>query len=347
MKKLIIFLMTAALLVLPVRSAAPQGAARSMILLHGPSGRVLAEHNAHKRLPMASTTKIMTALLTLENCSMDDVVEIKGEWTRVEGSSMYLRAGEVCTVRDLLHGLMLSSGNDAALALAGHCAGDEERFVERMNEKAAALGMENTHFANPHGLPEEEHYSSAADMARLMAAAMENEDFRAVVSARYYHREGQSYKNHNKLLWQCEGTTGGKTGYTRVAGRCLVSSCCRNGLELICVTLNDRNDWADHSALYDWGFAGYEGCCIPAGSLVARVPVVGGTAEYAEAVASETLQLCLDRGSQVEQSADLPRFVYAPLSAGSSAGTLHLWIKGSKRAELPLVWAQAVPEVKE
>lgn len=347
MKKLIIFMMTAALLVLPVRSAAPQGAARSMILLHGPSGRVLTEYNAHKRLPMASTTKIMTALLTLESCAMDDEVEIKREWTLVEGSSMYLRCGEVCTVRDLLHGLMLSSGNDAALALAGHCAGDTETFVTRMNEKAASLGMEDTQFANPHGLPAEEHYSSASDMAKLMAAAMENEDFRAVVSARYYHREGQSYKNHNKLLWQCEGTTGGKTGYTRAAGRCLVSSCCRDGLELICVTLNDRSDWADHAALYDWGFSNYEGCCIPGGTLAARVPVVGGNAEYAEAVTAAPLRLCLDRGSNVERTADLPRFLYAPVAKGTVAGTLRIRVDDTEAAALPLIWARDVPEDNE
>ncbi|MBE6970052.1 MAG: D-alanyl-D-alanine carboxypeptidase [Ruminococcaceae bacterium] len=344
MKKFLVFCLTALLLVLPVK-AAPATGAQAMILIHGPSGRVLSSHNAQKRLPMASTTKIMTALLALECCDMDEEVEIKGEWTRAEGSSMYLRSGEVCTVHDLLHGLMLASGNDAALALAGYCAGDAERFVEQMNERAAELGMEDTVFQNPNGLPEEGHYSTASDMAKLMAAAMENEKFRAVVSSRYYSREGHSYKNHNKLLWQCEGITGGKTGYTRAAGRCLVSSCCRDGLELICVTLNDRSDWADHSALYDWGFANYEACHVPRGSLAARVPVVGGAADFVDAVAAGELQLCLDKGSNVKLTADLERFVYAPIKSGAPAGTLHLWVNEMEAAALPLHWAQNVPEV--
>jgi len=346
LKKAFILILTALLLVLPVKAAAPATSAQAMILLHGPSGRVLASHNADKRLPMASTTKIMTALLALECGSPEDEVEIKGEWTGIEGSSMYLRAGEVCTVRDLLHGLMLASGNDAALALAGHCAGDSERFAERMNEKAAELGMRDTVFKNPHGLPAEGHFSTARDMARLMAAAMENDAFRAVVSARYYNREGHSYKNHNKLLWQCEGTTGGKTGYTRAAGRCLVSSCCREGLELICVTLNDRGDWADHAALYDWAFANFEGCHIGRGELAARVPAVGGALPYAEAVAAEELRLCLDKGSKVKLTADLERFIYAPVKGGDPAGTLRLWVNETETAALPLCWAQDVPEVK-
>lgn len=344
MKRILCFCVMAALLLLPVRAAAPGCAAQAMILVHGPSGRVLTSHNAEKVLPMASTTKIMTALVALEHSSLDDEVEIRREWTRTEGSSMYLRPGETCTVRDLLHGLMLSSGNDAALALASHCAGNEERFVAWMNEKAADLGMENTVFQNPHGLPAEGHHSTAGDMARLMAAAMENENFRAIVSARYYHREGQSYKNHNKLLWQCEGCTGGKTGYTRAAGRCLVSSCQREGLELICVTLNDRSDWSDHAALYDWGFANFEGYTLAHRSLAARVPVVGGSADGIDAVTARELRLCLEKGSGVKLTADLPRFVYAPIARGGAAGTLHLWVNNAEAAQLPLYWAQDVSE---
>lgn len=242
MKRLTVFLLAVLLLTQPVRASAELPAADAMILLHGPSGRVLAGKNADARLPMASTTKIMTALLALECCAMDEEVEIRPEWTRVEGSSMYLRGGDICTVGDLIHGLMLSSGNDAALALADICAGDMESFVALMNRRAAELGLTNTHFMNPHGLPAEGHYSSAADMARLMAAAMENETFRAVTASRTYQWGEHSYRNHNKLLWRCEGCTGGKTGYTRAAGRCLVSSCRRDGMELVCVTLNCRGD---------------------------------------------------------------------------------------------------------
>ncbi len=335
--------LAAALLALPVRAAAPGGSAEAMILLHGPSGLVLAARSADARLPMASTTKLMTALVVLEHCDCDAPVTIESDWTRVEGSSMYLRAGETYTVRELLCGLLLCSGNDAATALACFSAGGVEEFAVWMNGKAAELGLANTHFTNPHGLSDAEHYSSARDLALIMAAGLQNPVFREIVGTRTFTSHGLTYRNHNKLLWLCEGATGGKTGYTKAAGRCLVSSCLRDGLELICVTLSDPDDWDDHCALYRWGYEHYRGWSLSAGDVLARVPVISGAAEEAEAAAGQGIELCLPRAAELLLTADLPRFLYAPVTGGAPAGRLCVRSGDCLLAETPLTWAADVP----
>ena len=172
----------------------------------------------------------------------------------IEGSSLYLKAGDTRSVRELLYGLMLRSGNDAAAALAVCCDGSVEAFVARMNTRARELGLRQTHFANPSGLDDEDHYSTARELALLARAAMENRTFREVVSTRSITIDGRTMTNHNKLLWRYEGALGVKTGYTRTAGRILVGAAERDGRRLIAVTIADPNDWADHAALYDYGF---------------------------------------------------------------------------------------------
>ena len=200
----------------------PSLSAHSAIVMHS-GGEVVFEQNPDEKMRIASTTKIMTALVVLENCALDEQVEILPEYCGIEGSSMYLAPGERCTVEELLQGLLLVSGNDAAIALACHTAGDTDSFVALMNAKAFALGMENSSFANPHGLDGEGHYSTARDMAKLMCACMENEDF-ARINAKKSSTVGERVLyNHNKLLSGCPGCIGGKTGYTEAAGRCLVS----------------------------------------------------------------------------------------------------------------------------
>ena len=221
------------------------------------SGRVLYEKNADSRSLIASTTKIMTALVICEQCNVLDRVQIMPEAVGIEGSSMYLQAGEVLTVQELLYGLMLQSGNDAACALAVCCGGSMESFVARMNEEAAALGCNSTHFTNPHGLADEEHYTTAADLARISMEAMKNEDFRRIVAAREWQSEesGRSFVNKNKTLSQYEGATGVKIGYTMASGRTLVASAAREGRELIAVVLDDHDWFADAYALLDYGFS--------------------------------------------------------------------------------------------
>ena len=242
-----------ALTALPAAGAVEPHAAAAVLMDAG-SGRVLYERDAREALPIASITKLMTALVALESGrALDETVTILPQWTGAEGSSLYLRPGETLTLEDLLYGLLLRSGNDAALAVAGYCAGSEEAFVAQMNRRAGELGMTDTHFANPRGQDGAGHVSSAYDMALLARACLDNETLREIVSTRSSSRAGRVLTNHNKLLWRYEGCIGLKTGYTQRAGRTLVSAAEREGLTLICVTLNDPDDWADHAALLDWG----------------------------------------------------------------------------------------------
>ena len=244
--------MLAAVLFFPVEASAVS--AKSAIVLDGTTGRVLYEKQADQQMLIASTTKIMTALIVCEQCNVLDRVRIPKVAVGIEGSSMYLREGEVLTVQELLYGLMLHSGNDAAVALAVYCGGTVEGFAQLMNDKARLLGMENTHFVNPNGLDAPGHYSTARDMATLAAFAMDNPIFAQTVATKTVTAAGRALRNHNKLLWQVQGADGVKTGYTKAAGRILVSSATRQGRWLIAVTMSDPNDWQDHKLLLDQGF---------------------------------------------------------------------------------------------
>lgn len=248
---LLVFVML--LTLLPCRAEAIQLSATAAILMDADSGEILYEKNAGRQMRIASTTKIMTALVALDRARLTDTITVTAAHM-VEGSSMYLKPGETVTVEELLYGLMLCSGNDAALALADCCGGLEE-FVRAMNDKAAALGMQDTSFANPNGLDDEAHYSTARDMAVLAAYAVQNPTFRRICSTRTATVGSRTMTNHNKLLSQVEGCIGMKTGYTKAAGRTLVSCARRDGRCLVAVTLCDGNDWADHKSLYDMGFA--------------------------------------------------------------------------------------------
>ena len=236
----------------PAVAEALEVSATAAVLMDADMGQVLYEKNGDRQMLIASTTKIMTALVVLEHAAPDDVITVTPDHM-AEGSSMYLKAGETVRVEELLYGLLLCSGNDAALALT-ECAGGLTPFVALMNEKAAALGMAHTSFANPNGLDADGHYSTARDMAVLAAAAMENPTFRRICSSRSVTIGQRTMENHNRLLRQVEGCVGLKTGYTRAAGRTLVSCTERDGCRLVAVTLQDGNDWADHAALYDYGF---------------------------------------------------------------------------------------------
>ena len=223
-----------------------------VLLIDAQSNTVVAEKNPDARIYPASMTKVMTALVVLEQASLDDTITVT-QAHMAEGSSMYLKPGETVRVEELLYGLLLCSGNDAALALT-ECAGGAAPFVALMNEKAAALGMAHTSFANPNGLDAEGHYSTARDMAALAAAAMDDPTFRRLCSSRRVTIGQRTMENHNRLLRQVEGCVGLKTGYTKAAGRTLVSCAERNGCRLVVVTLRDGDDWADHAALYEYGF---------------------------------------------------------------------------------------------
>lgn len=237
--------------------AKPEVSAYNAVLMDQSTGKVLYEKNAHQKRPIASITKVMTAIIAIESGKMDETAVASRKAVYTEGSSIYLEQGEKMSIKDLVYGLMLRSGNDAAIAISEHIGGSEEGFVYLMNEKARWLGMTNTHFENPHGLHAQNHYSTAYDMAILMRYAMANEKFRKVTSAKMYKANTRSYAwgNKNKLLTKYDKRCiGGKTGFTKKAGRTLVSAAQQNGIGLVAVTLNAPDDWNDHSAMYDYGF---------------------------------------------------------------------------------------------
>lgn len=318
-------------------------AASSAILIDGESGRVLYEHNAHEPRYIASITKLMTALVAMESGhGMDEVVLIKKEYTGAEGSSMYLREGEKLTLEALMYGLLLASGNDAALAVAGYCAGSVGEFVARMNRKAVLLGMENTRFVNPSGLTEEGHMSTAFDMARLAAACMKNETIAEMVGTRTITIAGRTFTNHNKLLWRYEGCVGMKTGYTERSGRTLISCAQREGQRLIAVTLNDANDWADHTAMLDYGFANYTRTRLSAaGERYARLPVTGSLLSFVQVEAVDEIYYPLAAGEQLRQEVSLARWTQAPVARGQTAGTITWYLEDKVVAVCPLVYGQS------
>ena len=320
------------------REAPVECSAKAYILM-AEDGAVLCGHNADERLPMASTTKLMTALICLENCRTDEIVRVKASHCLVEGSSMYLKADLRYTVHDLLLGLLLASGNDAALALAEHAAGSVSAFVRLMNRRAKELGLRDTQFANPHGLDAAGHYSSARDLAKLMLACMEREDFRTLTATRSAEVGGETLLNHNRLLFSCPGCIGGKTGYTSRAGRCLVSCCEREGLRLVCVTLSDPNDWAAHCALYDWACRHYARFDLDE-RLDLEVPVISGSRPNVRLRSGEPLTMILPCDTEIRLRAELPRFVFAPVRSGETAGRILVIIDNKIVAQSELVYAQ-------
>jgi D-alanyl-D-alanine carboxypeptidase len=285
--------------------------------------QILFGKNPDARRGMASTTKIMTAALALSLYDRAQTVKLPRNWLGAEGSSMYLKPGERVTVDDLLHGVMLLSGNDAALALSTLLTGDPADFLAAMNAQAAQLGLENTAFENASGLDGEGHYSTAADMARLTAWALENPDFAALCATQAASKAGRSMRNHNRLLWELDGCIGVKTGYTKASGRCLVSACTRQGRTLIVVTLGDPDDWRDHAALYDAAFAGLDETIVCKPGAIGEVPIAGE---------SQAAQLYIQQGyaallSDAERPALRvslcgPRMHYGATRAGDRWGTL-------------------------
>ena len=317
-------------------------------MLDAATGRILFEKNADQQSLIASTTKIMTALIVCEQCNVLDRMRVPKEAVGIEGSSMYLQEGEILTIQELLYGLMLHSGNDAAVALAIYCGGTVEGFAELMNDKAHNLGLTGSHFVNPNGLDAPDHYATARDLAILSAYAMDNPIFYKTVSAKTV-TVGQRYlRNHNKLLWQVEGADGVKTGYTRAAGRLLVSSATRNGRRLIAVTINAPDDWRDHAALLEDGFSRYRvKRIISTEETVGTVEIAGGQSGYVELLAAEDFDYALAEDEETEIVLPGPGFVYAPVAAGADAGFAHICIDGKSMGKIPLVYGETVERQPE
>ena len=320
----VLFMSTAAL-------AAPQLSARCAVLLDADTGRVLLAENENERSLIASTTKIMTGYLVTQYGDLQKDVAVPPEAVGIEGSSLYLKAGETLTREALLYGLMLQSGNDAAVALAIDCAGTLDGFVQQMNATAQQLGLCNTHYANPHGLDAENQYSTALDLAVLTAHALRDPLFRAVVASKSATFGTRTFVNHNKLLWRYRGAIGVKTGFTKSAGRILVSAAERNGRTLIAVTIHDSRDWLDHAAMLDYGFSQFHETTV----LHAEQPLISVGAAYV--CAPQDITLSLSTGERITLSYFLPKSVTA-VRKGETAGFAVLMLNDIPIAATRLVW---------
>ena len=309
--------------------------AKSAVVMEASTGRVLYQKNAFEKMPMASTTKIMTALVAIENGNLDDRVTVSPNASGIEGSSIWLSPGETMTLSDLLFGLMLASGNDAAVAIAEHIGGDVETFVGMMNDKAREIGAYNTHFANPHGLPADNHYTTAYDLALISAYAMQNKIFREVVKTQYKtlpwegHEWDRVVKNKNKILWNYEGGNGIKTGFTKEAGRCLAAAAEREGMQLVSVVLCAPDMFNDCMALMDYGFEYFDNSLVvKAGEKIGEIAVKDGMEKSFPVYTEKDVYFPLTQ----EEAANLKKRVYieetltAPVKKGQQVGRIELWL---------------------
>ena len=324
--------------------------AKSAILMDADSGLVIWEKNAHTKMGMASTTKIMTALTVLRLSSPEQTVSVSDAAIGTEGSSIYLCKGEQLTVEQLLYALLLASANDAAVALAIHCSGSIDAFAEQMNAVAEELGLQSTHFTNPHGLYDEEHYTTSYELALITQEAIKVPLLAKIFSSSNAtipfcgEPDKRLVVNHNKMLKSYGGAIGVKTGFTKKTGRCLVSGATRDGLTLICVTLNAPDDWRDHTALLDYGYKNY--CRVTladVGEYSCSLPVIGGEEESLTLTNSEPLIMTLKKnhGSGEYTVTSCYRFAYAPTVIGKEYACLTVICDG-QTVQTPLVAAQTV-----
>lgn len=317
-----------------VKADAMADSAASACLMNAVTGEIVFEKDADTKRPMASTTKIMTLLVAIEKSNPEDIVTVAKEAVLEEGSSAYIEAGAKIKMKDLWYGLMLNSGNDAAVAIAYHISGGKEAFAEEMNAEAKKIGADNTSFKNPNGLDAEGHYTTARDLALITQYALTKEQFAEVVATKQYtavytRADGTErsieYINHNRLLREFDGCIGVKTGYTKADGRCLVSAAKRDGAAYIAVTLNDPNDWNDHKAMLEMGFAGCrivktvkKGDCI-------RHVVFGK--ESGKFMAADDFEVPVngDKGGEFEVKVNIPEDLYLPFNKGEKVGELEIY----------------------
>ena len=339
-------LLLAAVLFLKVPVGAV-GAEKAVVLDEVGNTLVYGKQQEDRSL-IASTTKIMTALVVIEHCNVLEQVKIPKEAVGVEGSSLYLKEGEVLTVQELLYGMMLHSGNDAAAALAIHCGGSIPGFAAMMNQQAEKLGLSHTHFENPHGLDGENHYSTALDLGILALEAMKNPIFQKTVSTRRIRIGDRYLKNHNKLLWRIPDCDGVKTGYTKAAGRILVSSVVRQGRRLAAVTINDPDDWNTHEILLNRGFSRLKlKKVIRKGQRLQELPVIGGSRSTVSITAEADFSCFLAEGEQVLTILPGPGFAYAPVVRGAAAGEMLVVVSGTVLGRIPVSYGRTVEQETE
>lgn len=332
----------------------PAITARAAVVVDGDTGQILYQRNANLRLPQASTTKLMTALVAAEQGRLDQVVTISSASAEIGGSSMYLEEGERLTLEQLMYGLLLVSGNDAADAIATAVGGSTPAFVDRMNARAASLGMADTHYANPHGLPDPNHYSTALDMAILGRTALANTTVARIAGTRLARLPGngrtrnvqRTLVNHNKLLGWFPGAWGGKTGYTSVAGRCFIGSARRNGRYVVEAILDSPKLWQDAAALLNYGIDAYSTTQVAApNTAFGTVPVRDGEEAHVTAILSKAARVTMpvgEKATSLEHRAVLASSIDAPVRIGENVGKLIISRHGRQLAEFRLVAAAPV-----
>lgn len=334
----------------------PRLQAESAVLMDYKTGEILHEKNMHKRLPPASTTKIMTAIIALESGKLDDKVKISAKAASTSGSSMHLYSGQVISMRELIIGLLMRSGNDAAVAIAEHLAGSNDAFVNLMNQKALLIGAYNTHFRNPHGLSAPGHYSSAFDLALITRYALNNPLFRQIVgtketSIEWLDRQGRekdiNLRNTNKLLWMLDDADGVKTGTTNLAGPCLVSSATRGNQKLIAVVLHDHSRWYDSLHLLKYGFEHYElYSYMEQGDVYTTLPVDGGMDNLASIIVNNiaAVVVAAEDYAKVQTKVDLPEKIKAPIYKGQKVGEIIFYVAEKPIKTVDLVSSQDIEE---
>lgn len=337
-----------------VYAQAPDISAKGAVLIESSSGKIICAKNENARMPMASTTKIMTAIVALENSELDRIVSVSPLAVGTEGSSIYLYKNEEISMESLIYALMLESANDAAAAIAYEISNSIEGFAELMNKKAQELGLTDTHFDNPHGLDSDTHYTTAKELGIIASYAMKNPTFREIVST--YKKtislnstEGvRLLINHNRLLKYYEGTIGIKTGYTKKSGRCLVSAAQRDGVELLCVTLNAPNDWEDHTKMLDYGFSIFESrTLIEPGEFCASIPVISGNGSEIILTNADEVKVTIRKNSgDIKCTVELFRFYFAPINKGDVLGRLVYTLDGEEIGESKIYALSDIQAVK-
>lgn len=325
--------------------------AKSAVLIDTSSGRILYEQNAREQLPMASTTKIMTGLLACESGKLDKSVKISPFASGTEGSSLWLKIGEKQTLEDLTYGLMLKSGNDAAVAIAEYLGGSVDAFALLMNKRARELGAVNTNFMNPHGLDADGHYTTAYDLALIAREAMKNKKFRSIVSTKTYSipMEGEKWdralKNHNKLLWRYDGCNGVKTGFTKRCGRCLVSSAKRDKKKLICVTINAPDDWNDHTYLLDYGFSNFRNKrVLKKGEKALKITYDKKNQRKVNLLYAQDYNILIG-DSDVITTEIVKKELKVPAKKGTVAGYVNVYCNGEEIGKIDLITEKAIKEL--
>ena len=360
MKKIFSLILVLAAMTAAQSAEASVDTAKSTCVINAATGDIVFEKNADEQLPMASTTKIMTAYAALKNSKPDEVVTVSMNAQRQEGSGMYIAAGEQFYMEDMLYGLMLNSGNDAAVAIAEHISGSTETFVDLMNQTAWEMGALSTMFCNPNGLPNPAHHTTAKDLARITMNAIKIPEFRKIVSTRSrtvwqaprqtdagteVPQRAYELYNHNKLLGKYDGAIGVKTGYTDAAGRCLVSAAERDGMTFIAVTLNDNDDWNTHAQLLDDAFASHHPAKLAAKGQVIKEFSLDGKKYTFSAAQDCVIPLKNNAKTHINANIHISPEIPVPVNSGEKVGYVEYSSGGMVYASVDIVSDSDITEV--